>query len=82
MIPDRLLDLLYQSHVITNSDLDEIRQEIKNSGRDAGNYMLLDRIPRRQLGWLEEFKSALRSTGQAFLADKIEGNQTCSGTET
>ena len=70
--PEEIIDHLYEKHVISSDDMDEIRREKTNKGRKAATYMLLDRIPIRSPSWFCDFLHALRATDQVFLADEIE----------
>ena len=85
LFPEKVIDHLYEKHVISSDDMDEIQKETTYKGRKAATYILLDRIPLRSPNWYSEFLQALRASSQGFLADEMEDTKsqsTLSQTET
>lgn len=67
--PDRLL--VYLTTILSESDIEEIRQE---GTREKKANKLLDMLPRRGPHAFNAFKEALRKGNQSFLVDHLMEN--------
>ena len=72
--PTDLVSHLYQDHIITMEDMQEINTKYNNHGRYASAVKLLERMQVRQkpMVWYRGFLTALYETGEMDLLQELE----------
>ncbi|XP_052773443.1 antiviral innate immune response receptor RIG-I-like isoform X1 [Mya arenaria] len=70
--PTEILPTLLARELITNEDVQRIRAEMYNHGRDAAAWEMLFRLQSRKENWFKEFLVSLIDHGYNDVAEKLE----------